>query len=271
MIHKIRKHTDNTNFANALKATIACVLPVVILSHFNHFQEGFAIAIGALLTFPSDVTGSLNHKVKGILIAIFLITTTTLALGFIQHNPIIVYPVLLLLLFFFSMISVYGHRANMISFVCLITVTLAFSHSYQGWELVEHATYILTGGLFYLFISLLFYFLRPHRYMELQIADCLRLTSRYLRLRGDLWNVDADRTKITEKQLEIQVEINAIHENIREFLFRNTINSSNSNENRKMLIVFTNLVEILEIYSFSKIENISLFPRIVRAFPTSTR
>lgn len=247
MIHKIRKYTDNTNFANALKATIACVLPVIILSQFGHFQQGFAIAIGALLTFPSDVPGSFSHKVKGILIAIFLITTTTLSLGFIQQNPIIVYPVLLLLLFFFSMISVYGHRANMISFVCLITVTLAFSHSYKGWELVEHSVYILTGGLFYLCISLLFYFLRPHRYMELQIADCLKLTSKYLKLRGDLWNVDADRTQITEKQLELQVEINTIHENIREFLIRNTINSSNSDENRKMLIVFTNLVEILEI------------------------
>jgi uncharacterized membrane protein YccC len=156
MLQKIKKHTDNTNFANALKATIACVLPVIILSHFGHFQQGFAIAIGALLAFPSDVPGSLSHKIKGILIAIFLITTTTLVLGFIQHNPIIVYPVLLLLLFFFSMISVYGHRANMISFVCLITITLAFSHSYKGWELVEHCTYIFTGGLFYLFISCCF-------------------------------------------------------------------------------------------------------------------
>lgn len=247
MIHKIRKYTDNTDFANALKATIACVLPVLILSQFGHFQQGFAIAIGALLTFPSDVPGSFSHKVKGILIAIFLVTITTLLLGFIQQNPIIVYPVLLVLAFFFSMISVYGHRANMISFVCLITVTLAFSHSYKGLELVEHSVYILTGGLFYLCISLLFYFLRPHRYMELQIADCLRLTSKYLKLRGDLWNVDADRSAITEKQLELQVEINTIHENIREFLIRNTINSSNSDENRKMLIVFTNLVEILEI------------------------
>ncbi|ESU22412.1 putative membrane protein [Flavobacterium enshiense DK69] len=252
MIQKIKKHTDNTNFANALKVTIACALPVIILSQFDHFKEGFAIAIGALLTFPSDVPGSLSHKIRGILIAVFLITTTTLTLGFIQDSPIIVYPILLVLLFFFSMISVYGQRASMVSFVCLMTVSLAFSHSYKGWQLIEHTSYILLGGLFYLFISLLFHFLRPHRYMELQIADCLQLTSRYLKLRGDLWNSDADKIRITEKQLEIQVEINTIHENIREFLFRNTINSSNSNQNRKMLIVFTNLVEILEIsLSFS--------------------
>ncbi len=136
---------------------------------------------------------------------------------------------------------------DIISFVALISATLVFSHSYTGVELLKHCGYILIGGLFYLFVSLLFYFLRPHRYIDLQLADCLRLTSKYLKLRGDLWNVDANRAKITEKQLELQVEINAIHENIREYLIRNAINSNNSNQNRRKLIVFTNLVEILEI------------------------
>lgn len=247
MINQFRKYTDNTNFSNAVKATITCVIPVIILSQFDYFDEGFAIAIGALLTFPSDVSGSLTHKIKGILIAVFLIVTTTFLLGIIKDNPVILYPVLLVLLFFFSMISVYGHRANMISFVCLITVTLAFSHNYSGNELIEHCFYLFLGGIFYFMVSMLFYFLRPHRYIELQISDCLRLTSKYLKLRGDLWNLDADRAKITENQLEIQVEINEIHENIRELLIRNTLHSSNSNENRKMLIVFTNLVETLEI------------------------
>ncbi|MGX7668351.1 FUSC family membrane protein [Flavobacterium pedocola] len=247
MIQKIRKYTDNTNFANAVKATLSCVLPVLLLAPLGHFQEGFVMALGALLTFPSDVPGSLNHKIKGILIAIFLITGTNLFLGFIQNFTFIVYPVLLLLVFFFSMLSVYGHRANMISFVCLISATLVFSHSYTGAELLKHCGYILLGGLFYLFVSLLFYFLRPHRYIDLQIADCLRLTSKYLKLRGDLWNADADRAQIIEKQLELQVEINTIHENIREYLIRNAINSNNSNQNRRKLIIFTNLVEILEI------------------------
>lgn len=247
MLQRIKKYTDNTNFANAVKATLSCVLPVFILAQIGHFQEGFVIALGALLTFPSDVPGSLNHKIKGILIAIFLITGTNLFLGFIQNYTFIVYPVLLLLVFFFSMLSVYGHRANMISFVSLISATLVFSHSYTGEELLKHCGYILLGGLFYLFVSLLFYFLRPHRYIDLQLADCLRLTSKYLKLRGDLWNTNADRAKITERQLELQVEINASHENIREYLIRNVINSNNSNQNRRKMIVFTNLVEILEI------------------------
>lgn len=247
MFYKIRQYADNTNFANAVKATFACVFPLLVLAQLGHFQEGFVIALGALLAYPSDVPGSLNHKIKGILIAIFLITGTNLFLGLVQKYTFIVYPALLLLVFFFSMLSVYGHRANMISFVALISATLVFSHSYTGVELLKHCGYILIGGLFYLFVSLLFYFLRPHRYIDLQLADCLRLTSKYLKLRGDLWNVDANRAKITEKQLELQVEINAIHENIREYLIRNAIHSNNSNQNRRKLIVFTNLVEILEI------------------------
>lgn len=247
MWYKIRKYADNTNFTNAVKATVSCVLPAVILTQTGHFQEGFVIALGALLAFPSDVPGSLGHKVKGILIAVSLITFTNLFLGFFQNYIFIVYPVLLLLVFFISMLSVYGHRANMISFVALISITLVFSHSYTGMELLKHCAYILIGGLFYLFISLLFYFLRPHRYIDLQLADCLRLTSKYLKLRGDLWNVDADRAKITEKQLELQVEINTIHENIREYLIRNAVNANNSNQNRRKLIVFTNLVDIHEI------------------------
>ena len=247
MLYKIRKYADNTNFANAVKATFSCVFPLLVLAQLGYFQEGFVIALGALLAYPSDVPGSLNHKIKGILIAIFLITGTNLFLGLVQKYTFIVYPALLLLVFFFSMLSVYGHRANMISFVALISATLVFSHSYTGVELLKHCGYILIGGLFYLFVSLLFYFLRPHRYIDLQLADCLRLTSKYLKLRGDLWNVDANRAKITEKQLELQVEINAIHENIREYLIRNAINSNNSNQNRRKLIVFTNLVEILEI------------------------
>lgn len=252
MINKLRSYTDNTNFANAFKATVACALPVVILSYFDHFQQGLSIAIGALLAYPSDVPGSLSHKVKGILLAVFLISIATLVLGLIPQDSVFIYPVLLLALFFMSMISVYGYRAGMISFVVLIGITLSFSHSYSGSELLKHCGLLLIGGLFYLVVSLLFNYFRPYRYAELLIADCLKLTSLYLKRRGDLWNVNADREKIIERQLELQVEINATHEKIREFLIRNTVNTTNSGTTRTLFIVFSNLVEMLEIaLSFS--------------------
>jgi hypothetical protein len=39
--------------------------------------------------------------------------------------------------------------------------------------------------------------------------------------REDLWELESDRKTITKKQLNLQVQLNTIHENIREILIRN--------------------------------------------------
>jgi hypothetical protein len=43
-------------------------------------------------------------------------------------------------------------------------------------------------GLFYLIVSLIFFYIRPNRYAELQIAECIKLTSKYLQLEGTYGN-----------------------------------------------------------------------------------
>jgi hypothetical protein len=82
-----------------------------------------------------------------------------------------------------------------------------------------------------------FQYLSPHRYVELQIAD-IKLTAKYLKLRGDLWTVTADRKAIIEKQLHLQVELNTIHQSIRELVSGQGASGS-SNQNRKMLLVLS--------------------------------
>jgi uncharacterized membrane protein YccC len=246
MIHDVKKFAGSTNFTNALKVTIASVVPVIICAFLGDFQIGLTIAIGSFLTYPSDIPSTLKHKINGILAAAFIVAGANLLVNILYPYPFIFYPFLVLALFFLSMISVYGQRATMVSFSALLSVSLAFAHLHTGWEMLQHSGLMLIGGLFYLLVSLLFHYIMPYRYMELQIAECIRLTSRYLKLRGDLWNADADRDKIIEKQLHLQVELNQIHENLREIIFRNHASGS-SNQNRKMLIVFVSLVEILEL------------------------
>lgn len=247
MVYQIRKFTDSMNFANATKVTIAAAIPVILFSYLELFQLGFTIAIGALLTFPSDISSNLRHKINGILVASIIVAGSALAINLVYPYPLLFYPVLILLIFLLSMISVYGHRATLVSFSGLLSVCLAFSQMYEGWELLQHCGLILAGGLFYLLISLIFYYIRPYRYVELQIAECIRLTSKYLKLRGDLWKANADKPGIIKKQLLLQVELNTIHENLREVLIGNRTSSGSSNQNRKMLIVFISLVEILEL------------------------
>ena len=247
MLQKTKKFIDSIYFTNALKVTVAAVIPVVLFSLLGEFRIGFTIALGAFFTYPSDIPSSLKHKVNGVLFTAFLVSFINLAINLIFPYNWIFYPFLALLIFMLSMISVYGHRATMTSFSGLISISLAFSNINEGWAMVEHAGLILTGGLFYLLISLIFYYVRPNRYIELQIGECIKLTAKYLKLRGDLWTVKADRKLIIEKQLHLQVELNTIHENIREVLIRSSITTGSSNQNRKMLLVFISLVEILEL------------------------
>ncbi len=247
MIYEIRKFTDSTYFTNALKVTIASVIPVLVFSFLGNFEMGFTIALGAFFTYPSDIPSNLKHKIKGILFTALLVAVVNLLVNIVHPYSWFFYPFLAVLIFLLSMISVYGQRATMVSFSALLAVSLAFAHLHTGWEMIQYSGLILAGGLFYLLISLTFHYIRPHRYIELQIAECIKLTAKYLKLRGDLWIIGADKKTIIEKQLHLQVELNTIRQNIREVLISSHTTSGSSNQNRKMLIVFISLTEILEL------------------------
>ncbi len=249
MIQKIRDFTATTNFTNALQVTFAAVLPVLLFSYFGNFQIGFNIAIGAFLTYPSDIPSILKHKIKGLLVASAIVAGCNLIVNLLFPHSFILFPVLGLLFFFFSMISVYGQRATFVSFSALLSLCLAFGHIHEDYsEIFKYSALMLAGGLFYTCVSLVFYFFQPHKYVELQLAECLKLTAKYMKLRGDLWNETANREKIIEKQLYLQVELNTIHENLREILIRHRTNTSGtSTQIRKHTIAFIALVEILEL------------------------
>jgi uncharacterized membrane protein YccC len=247
MIRRLREFTDNTYFTKAVIVTIAAVLPVLILAQLGYFEMGFAMALGAFLSYPADIPSNLTHRIKGLLVANLIVAGCTLTINLLHSYPWIFYPVTLILIFFLSMISVYGQRASMVSFSALIAVTLATGHIHTGMDVTAFTGFVFAGGLFYTLVSVTFNYLSPHRYTELQLAECLKLTSKYMKLRGDLWNIDADRATIVEKQLNLQVELNTIHENLREILIRNRNFEGTSDRNRKMLLVFISLVDILEL------------------------
>lgn len=272
MFDRISKFTNSTSFLNASKVTIASVVPVLILNFLGHFEIGFTIALGAFYTYPSDIPSSLSHKIKGLIVASFIVSGVTLLVNLTYPYPILFYPFLGLLLFLCSMISVYGQRATLVSFSALLSISLSFGHLHEGWQAFEYSGFIFIGGILYLCVSLAFHFIQPYKYVELQIAEGIKLTAKYLKLRGDLWSPEADREKIIEKQLGVQVELNLIHEDLRKMLIGNQSGSGTTSQNRKMLLVFITLVEIQELalytsFDHSKLhEKFSAHPEVLRTY-----
>ncbi|QYJ67463.1 FUSC family protein [Flavobacterium litorale] len=272
MIQKVKQFTDSTNFTKALTVTFAAVLPVIILSQFGLFETGFALAIGAVLTYPADIPSNIKHRTRGLLTASLIVVLCTLIANLTYVIPLLFYPITIVLVFFLSMISVYGQRATMVSFSGLLAITLASGHIHYGWDILEYCLLIWAGGFIYTATSLLFNYLSPHRYTELQLAECLKLTSKYMKQRGHLWDIDANRDEITQKQLFLQVELNTNHENLREVLLRRSSNAGNSNRSRKMLLVFISLLEVLELalstsFDHSKLhQKFSTSPKVLSTY-----
>lgn len=247
MLSKIKEFTVDINFTNALKAMLSALIPFYVFSKFGDINSGLTMAIGALFTFPSDIPSNLKHKVKGLFVAILILSGSNLIINLTYPYPILFYPVFSILVFFLSMFAVYGQRGTMVAFSALLTISISFAHIQTGLKIVEYSWLLMAGGLFYLIISILFYFINPHRYTELQIIECIKLTAKYLKLRGELWELNSDRKEITRKQLILQVELNEIHDKIREILVRNRTDYGSSNQNRKMLLSLIHLVEIMEL------------------------
>ena len=247
MLKLIRDFTHGTNFNNAIKATLSAVIPVLVFSNLGSLETGLTIALGALFTLPSDIPSNLKHKIKGITVSVLFFSVANFLINLTYPYPIIFVPVFCIMVFTISMLAVYGQRATMVAFSTLLIISISFAHIHSGWEMIQHSLLLLAGGLFYLLISVLFHYLNPHRYTELEIEKCIQLTSRYLKLRGDLWEIDSDRKAITKKQLLLQVELNEVHENIREVLIRNRTDYGSSHQNRKMLLSFVSLIEIMEL------------------------
>ncbi|MCC9043928.1 FUSC family protein [Myroides sp. M-43] len=271
MLGKARKFTDNTHLADSLKITISAVVPFLVLMPYAAFDWAFAAAIGAMLTAPVDIPSNKKDKIIGLLVGAFTVPAVIFTLS-ITDGSWYFYPIFVFIFFSLSMISVYGHRANMLSFTGLLAGSLGLAHSYEGKDLLIHCLMLLLGGLFYLVVSLVFNLIRPKRYVVLQTSECMELTAEYLKHRGQLWDIDADVQKITEDQLNIQVNLNEVHENLRDYLVRNKANTGNSSNNRRLLVAFSTLVEIHEVAVSTSFEHSKLHdlfksnPEIIKAY-----
>lgn len=246
MLKQARKFTDNSHLSDSLKITISSVIPFLILLPYKEFTLAFTIAMGALLTSPVDIPSSFKDKIVGLLTGAIAIPFITFLLS-ITLGHWTFYPIFIGIIFSLSMIAVYGHRANMLSFTGLLAVCLAFAHNYDEEGVLTHCLMLLLGGLLYTLVSVIFQLIRPRRYAILQTSDCLELTSKYLKYRAELWSKNANTQKIVEKQLNIQIKLNEIHQNLREYLIKNKANTGNSANNRKLLVAFSELVEIQEM------------------------
>ena len=227
---------------------MAATLPIVITGYFDAISVGIPMAVGVLLSSPSDVPGSFHRRIIGVSLSIVAAVLGSIIAGYAALTGFFFIPVLVVLMFVFSMISVYGFRASLISFSGLFSVVLSLANVSAENSVLERAFLIGCGGLWYLGLTALIHHLFRRRETDALLAEAFELTADYLEKRMMLLEADGDALTSLQKELyDLQTALNEKHEIIRELVISRRKNFGRSGLVRKKLLIFIELVDILEL------------------------
>lgn len=238
----------SNDFSSAIMVGLALIIPILIGYNFNLLDFFIPITVGALLASPSDTSGSIRLKLTGILLSSVLATLISFIGGYLHSSIWLFIPMLAALMFSISYLSIFGFRASLISFSGLFALVLSFSNlSESGIPPYLHALLIGAGGLWYIFMAIIYHLIFRRTPTEQAMSHAIKLTANYIELRGKLINKQNNRAELSKDLLQIQIELSEVHETLRELLISSRKGSGTSNYQTKRLLIFIELIEMLEL------------------------
>lgn len=225
---------------------MSITVPVILGIATNHLDIGLAICFGAFWCSPSDVSGSLKHKQIGILLSSLLVVIISFIGGYFHISKLFLFPLLGFLTFCIAFISIYGFRASLISFSGLLALVLSFAHTSETLEVYQYALLIGAGGLWYLLLSTIWFYINPKAETEETLNEIILLTAKFLDTRKKLIGEQPNRAGLQTELMSLQIELTEHHETLREILLSYRKSSGKSNYQSRRLLLFVQLVEILE-------------------------
>ncbi len=237
----------STDFSKAILLGIALTIPIIVGLKLAALQIGITITVGAMLASPSDVSGSIRHKITGILLATLLAMIVSFIGAFLHISLWLLIPVLGILMFGISYISIYGFRASLISFSGLFALVLSFSNVAAEMETYKSVLLIGVGGIWYALLAITWHYIFPKGPTEFYLSKTLKLTAGYLRIRGQLVAEKNNRSELLKKLLTVQIELTETHETLRDILISSRTGSGKSDYEGKRVLIFAQLIDMLEL------------------------
>ncbi|NRD21671.1 FUSC family protein [Winogradskyella litoriviva] len=236
----------STSFSKAVLVSFAVTTPIILGIATNHLEIGLALCFGAIWCSPSDVSGRLKHKQIGILYSSLLVVIVSFIGGYLKDLNYFLFPILGLLTFSIAFISIYGFRASLISFSGLLALVLSFANTTNTLENYTYALLIGLGGIWYLLLSTLWFYINPKAQTEEAIIKTILLTADFIDIRKQIIGEQANRQNLQTSLINLQSELAEQHVSLREILLLSRRSSGKSNYKNRRLMVFSQLVEILE-------------------------
>jgi uncharacterized membrane protein (TIGR01666 family) len=246
-IKEYKSFINSHYLSQGVRMTVGIVLPALIFNYFGLLAEGVVVSLGAMSVSLTDNPGPVHHRKNGMIACIIINTLMAILTGFAAPHPFLLGLLILIACFVFSMIGVFGTRANSVGVSALLIMVLNIDRQHEGWNVMINAGYILAGSIWYMLLSLLLYTFRPYKLAQQALGDCINETAGYLRVRASFYEKEVDYENTYQRMMEQQVAVHEKQNLVRELLFksRNIIKESTIT-GRTLLMMFTDVVDLFE-------------------------
>ncbi len=209
-------------FFGGLRQAVGVLLPaLVIVGLFQLYAIGMVAAIGAACVAVIDQPGGpRRYGLNGMLAALLLGSLTAAASGLASGHPVMVWLVVPLLCFVFSMFTVFGKQGGLLGFACLLIMTLTMRTPLSTADVLQHTAYSFLGGVFYLAYSALAHRLLWHREEQQALSVALFATADYMSARARFYDVDLDLEDSYRKLIRTQAQMTEAHQAARDMVLR---------------------------------------------------
>lgn len=133
-----------------LRQSLGVLLPVTILGgFFKLYDIGVVISMGALCVAIVDQPGGpRRYRSNEMLGAAALGTFTVFITGLSSSSPLLIWLLVPILSFVYSMLNVFGKRGGLIGFACLLLMALTLRFPMSPNEVFIHTLYSGSGAFF---------------------------------------------------------------------------------------------------------------------------
>jgi len=230
-----------------LRITAAAIIPAIILYHYDVLSLMTAIPLGALVVGSTDSPGPFLHRRNTILASIiinFLVVVITISLN---HNPVLIIIFIVVFGMFFSLIGIYGTRANSVGLIALLVFIFNIDSKASFGSPWFNGLLFTAGGACYFVTSLILHRIRPYRYIQLQLGESLRSVAGYVETLSGLFKLQHNDeyiyNRLRQQQIVIQQEQDSLREMLlstRELVIDSTV------KGRIIMMMFLDSVDLFE-------------------------
>lgn len=245
-LDEFKKFISGHYLSTGLRMTLGAAIPSLIFYHYGLLTEMIAFPLGTILIGSVDSPGPFYRRRNALIIAIILCFLVACITGFLRHIHFIVFIEIVVFGLLFSLIGVYGNRANSIGLIALLVFVFNIDDT-AGGSVLHNATIFALGGIWYLILFLIIATLRPYLLFQQLLGENFVELGKLLKIKAGYYSQNPDYNDLFTQMIQQQVTLRENHETLREIIFKTReFVKESTTKSRIMMLMFLDSIDLFE-------------------------